>query len=277
MLSSLIALAAAQATAPPSGTPPTPPRQIGGTITTSDYPPAALRYEEQGTTSVQITVGPNGRVSGCTVLASSGSSALDSATCQLIVGRFRYAPATSNGRPTEADVTRRVVWRIPEGPSMMFAQGRFTWTVVASGAGATECRIEQIGTAFAQFDTGQCRKPNGDRMIAFEQMGAGHPATRVTHILSLLPEGEAATLPRLPGTPFAEWVAQVEVAPEGRVTACIPVSQQGAVPAYVSTPYKLGCQSLMGRTVFAATSTQEPRRARIGSAVYVQVMSPGAR
>jgi TonB family protein len=248
---------------------------MGGSISNQDYPAAAIRAGEQGIVEIRLTVGPNGRVSGCTVVASSGSSILDSTTCQLITRRFRYQPATRNGAPTLSDVTRRVIWRLPDGPEIMFAQGRFTRTVTISGAVAAECRIEQIGTAFVQFDTGQCRDPGGDRMVALEAMGAGQPATRITHILSLLPDGVASTLPRLPGTPFAEWIARVEVAPDGRVTGCTPVSQQGLPPAYVHFPYRLGCPSLMGRRAFQPVTSESVRRARMGSALYVEVL--GAR
>jgi hypothetical protein len=108
-------------------------------------------------------------------------------------------------------------------------------------------------------------------MVAFDSMGAGQPPTRITHILSLLPEGEASTLPRLPGTPFAEWIALVGVAPDGRVTSCTPVSQQGTPPAYVHFPYRLGCQSLIGRRAFQPVTSENVRRARMGSALYVEV------
>ena len=43
-------------------------------FSTDDYPPSALRNEEQGTTAVRLTIGPDGRVTGCTVTASSGST-----------------------------------------------------------------------------------------------------------------------------------------------------------------------------------------------------------
>jgi hypothetical protein len=88
----------------------------------------------------------------------------------------------------------------------------------------------------------------------------------------LLPEGDASNLPRLPGTPAAEWIAQVEVAPDGRVTSCTPVFQQGSPPGYVNFPYKLGCQNLMGRRAFQPVSTEGMRRARMGSALYVEVL-----
>ena len=61
-----------------------------------DYPEAALRSEEQGTVRASLQVGANGRVTGCTVTQSSGSSALDRATCSIIRSRARYSPATDS-------------------------------------------------------------------------------------------------------------------------------------------------------------------------------------
>ena len=79
----------------------------------SDYPDAARRREEQGTVRVRFTVGTDGRVSGCSVVASSGSSALDSTTCRILQRRFRYRPARdSSGNPVPETKTQAVTWRL---------------------------------------------------------------------------------------------------------------------------------------------------------------------
>jgi protein TonB len=83
-------------------------------ISNDDYPSSALRNEEQGTTGFRLDVGPDGRVSGCTVTASSGSAALDSATCRLLRSRARFTPATdSTGAKTSDSVSGRIRWQIP--------------------------------------------------------------------------------------------------------------------------------------------------------------------
>lgn len=79
-----------------------------------DYPQSALRNEEQGTTAVRLTVGTDGRVSGCDITSSSGSSSLDSATCNVLRRRARFTPAKdSAGQPTTDSITQRVTWRLP--------------------------------------------------------------------------------------------------------------------------------------------------------------------
>ena len=79
----------------------------------SDYPAAARRREEQGTLRVQFTIGIDGRVSSCTVLASSGSLSLDSTTCRIIQRRFRYAPARDRaGNAVPETKAQAVTWRL---------------------------------------------------------------------------------------------------------------------------------------------------------------------
>ena len=262
---------------PPPATPQLPPRLTAGTITSDDYPAAALRAEAEGTTSVRLNVGANGRVEGCTVMASAGNAALDSATCSLITRRFRFRPATRDGQPVASTVTQRVTWRIPEGPEIRFAQGRFTWTVTVSPAGSTECRIEQIGEAFDSFDIGQCEDPQGARMVAPVDLAPGQPPVRLTHVLSLIPDGERSTLPRLTGAPTAEWTVVVEANAEGRITSCTPVARQGEIPGYASPGLGRGCESLQGHRLFVPDPRMPVRRARLGSSLFVEVLSAPGR
>ncbi|RJF90679.1 energy transducer TonB [Sphingomonas cavernae] len=107
--------------AAPPPPPPAPPRvakkaeQRGGSISDADYPPAAVRAGDAGTTTVRFTVGADGRVSACDVTGSSGSSILDAETCKLILRRFRYRPAEDAGGAKIAETkTQRVTWRLPK-------------------------------------------------------------------------------------------------------------------------------------------------------------------
>jgi len=83
-------------------------------FSTDDYPAGALRNNEQGTTGFSLTIGTSGRVDACTVTSSSGSSALDQATCRILRSRARYTPARDeNGNPTTGRDSGRVTWRLP--------------------------------------------------------------------------------------------------------------------------------------------------------------------
>ena len=102
---------------PPPAAPPRPATPRGNPAswaTTDDYPARALRNEEQGTTGVTLQVGPDGRVTGCNVTRSSGSSELDEATCRLLTRRGRFNPAQQNGQPVAATWSTSVRWQIPE-------------------------------------------------------------------------------------------------------------------------------------------------------------------
>lgn len=84
-------------------------------VSDEDYPPNAVRNEEQGTTRFRLGVGPNGQVTQCSVLGSSGSPALDSATCRLMKQRARFTPArNSAGQPTSDSVTSAIRWVLPD-------------------------------------------------------------------------------------------------------------------------------------------------------------------
>lgn len=83
-------------------------------IITDDYPAAALRAEDEGVVSLSVQVGSDGRVSGCSIVASSGSAALDSAACRLYQRRARFEPARDDaGNAVATSYSDRVRWQLP--------------------------------------------------------------------------------------------------------------------------------------------------------------------
>jgi len=93
----------------------TPKGNPANWATTNDYPTRALREEREGTTSFRVTVGPDGRVTSCSVTGSSGSPDLDEATCSNVTRRARFNPATDGeGNPTTGQYSSRVRWVIPK-------------------------------------------------------------------------------------------------------------------------------------------------------------------
>jgi protein TonB len=108
--------------APPA--PPPPPRvakplqprgQPQSWVTNDDYPAAAMRSGDQGVTAVRLDVGPDGRVTDCTVTSSSGSSVLDSTACSLLRRRARFSPAEdAGGNKIAAAWSGRFRWTIPD-------------------------------------------------------------------------------------------------------------------------------------------------------------------
>ncbi len=111
--------------APPAPPPPAPPAiskaaaakgNPGSWVTNDDYPPAALRAGDQGSVGISFNVNAAGRIEGCSVSSSSGSSALDQATCRLVERRGRYSPALdAAGNPVAGGrKSLRFRWQIQE-------------------------------------------------------------------------------------------------------------------------------------------------------------------
>lgn len=112
--------------APPPPAPPAPPpkptvSQRAGVIGNPGrffgadaYPASAQRAEAQGRVVAALTIGTDGRVTGCTVTSSSGNSDLDDATCRISRSKVRFTPAKDDaGNPTTGSYTLAVRWVLP--------------------------------------------------------------------------------------------------------------------------------------------------------------------
>ena len=109
---------------PPPPPPPPPPSRARGVqrdgfgrwqrqIVGEGYPSRAVRRELEGTVGVRVTVGTNGRVSGCTVTSSSGESILDEGACDAMRRYARYEPALNDaGNPIAGSDSISIVYRL---------------------------------------------------------------------------------------------------------------------------------------------------------------------
>jgi periplasmic protein TonB len=108
--------------APPAPPAPPPVRRVEpqsasgnlqGLIRDTDYPQRAIDNEEQGTVSVVLSIGTNGRVTNCSVAGSSGSQSLDQTTCRILTSRAKFTPARdTSGNPTTGTFRQRITWRL---------------------------------------------------------------------------------------------------------------------------------------------------------------------
>jgi protein TonB len=94
------------------------PRQTSGRLHYSDLPPDLRKSRSGGDITVRYRIGTDGRVSGCTVVSSSGRPDLDAGTCQRITERFRFRPARdARGDPVPFVMTETHGWDdVQEGP-----------------------------------------------------------------------------------------------------------------------------------------------------------------
>jgi protein TonB len=82
----------------------------------SDYPASAQAAGAQGTARASITVGPDGRVQSCNITQSTGNSALDQATCNIIRRRAKFTPAhdASGNAVADTQSTPPITWRLQD-------------------------------------------------------------------------------------------------------------------------------------------------------------------
>lgn len=78
-----------------------------------DYPPYVGKSNGTGITRISATIRTDGRVSGCHVMRSSGSEALDRITCRVIEDRARFLPARDeDGRALKSQFIGIMHWRM---------------------------------------------------------------------------------------------------------------------------------------------------------------------
>ncbi|PNU03693.1 TonB family protein [Novosphingobium guangzhouense] len=114
-----------QTAAPPPAPPPPPPgpskargvRPKGqsswaGRIQ-SNYPTRAAREEREGRVGVRVQIGTDGRVSACSVSASSGSPDLDEAACDGMQRYARFDPALDDqGNAISSSYSTAIVYKL---------------------------------------------------------------------------------------------------------------------------------------------------------------------
>lgn len=110
--------------APPAPPPPPAPRKVQSAqsakgdlrtlFSADDYPASAQSSGAEGTAQAQLSIGPDGRVTGCNLIRSTGNTSLDSATCNILRRRAKFTPARdSNGQATSDTITTPpITWRL---------------------------------------------------------------------------------------------------------------------------------------------------------------------
>jgi protein TonB len=88
---------------------------LPGLFSSDDYPEEAMRRDEQGTVAYTLAINPRGSVSNCVIARSSGSAALDTATCTVLQQRAHFIPARDgSGRPVADLHSGRIRWVLPD-------------------------------------------------------------------------------------------------------------------------------------------------------------------
>lgn len=271
-----------RALTPPAMIVPGPPPQTGpggararanlaSYVTADDYPREAIRAGEEGTTGFRLTIGPDGRVTACTVEKSSGSALLDAATCRIMQSRARFTPAVDPaGRPTSDSVSARIAWRLPQGriiPDLVVISFH-----ISSEGKASDCSREVVMNGRVDRRTSpDCgpSPPDGPYFDALRREAKG-AAARVTIEARLIRDADAPwpDLERTGRRVVARELARVQVAGGGQVIGCSVLEYQplaaptmracSALGSRIGQYEKAGASEM--RLVLFTSLSAEPRR-----------------
>lgn len=93
---------------------PRPVHNLASYISDQDYPAAAIRTGQQGSSGVRVMVGSDGAAGDCRVVESSGSALLDETTCRIFTRRAKFEPARDHaGQPVPSLYFNRIRWVLP--------------------------------------------------------------------------------------------------------------------------------------------------------------------
>lgn len=108
---SLLMAAGPALAAPPTSATAEPLESPATWIDPGNYPAIARRFGITGTTEFRLAVDASGQPTRCDITQSSGFDVLDTATCQRLMARARFAPPRdATGKPVAGSYANRVKW-----------------------------------------------------------------------------------------------------------------------------------------------------------------------
>ena len=88
-----------------------PARIVASPYSVDDYPQASLRRGESGYARIAVTVSPEGKPIGCSVIVSTDYPDLDARSCAVMLKRGRFTPAVNEkGQASYAIYRQTVPW-----------------------------------------------------------------------------------------------------------------------------------------------------------------------
>ena len=79
-------------------------------VTRGDYPQDSIRLHESGEVTVTYVINEMGSIASCSVVLSSGNGRLDNAACVMVKRRWKYTPATQDGKPASIQYISKIVF-----------------------------------------------------------------------------------------------------------------------------------------------------------------------
>ena len=96
----------------------TPPLPITPhTVSEADYPLDAVTSQEQGATMLRYVILEDGTTGDIQILKSSGFARLDQASIAIVKSKWRFKPATANGKPVRSARDAEIVFALSPTPA----------------------------------------------------------------------------------------------------------------------------------------------------------------
>lgn len=151
--------------------PDVPLRPVMATHTIPPYPEVSVMTNEQGTTLLQVAIGPDGVPTKTTVVNSSGSLRLDAAAADYVKSSWRWNAPVKNCQPLAIETRVSIKWDLqdrrdgglqpptvnmhikdyPPGALQRHEQGAVGLMIVVSPTGKVMALITQ-SSGFAELD-----------------------------------------------------------------------------------------------------------------------------
>jgi TonB family protein len=218
----VIVLAAAVAAANASKPVPIDPQSW---FVNDDYPADAIRAEKQGKVGYRLDVDAAGAVTGCTIIASSGSALLDAPTCELLRKRARFQPARDrNGRAIASAWNSALKWVLPAPvESATTTDSGFAVTTYEAAPDGKLLSCRTVGEQGVRVGHDPCAGAAPSWIVKYA------PSYRILRLQS--GNGPVNMLPALPGPDWGQVISRrldiLSWATSGRLVACDVVASEG--------------------------------------------------
>lgn len=170
-----LAFLATAATTPPAATAIDP----ASWFSPDDYPLEAQIGRIEGRSSFQVDVDAGGHPTDCRITNSSGSAALDKATCDIVLKRGQFKPAMSHGHPVPGRYSQSAVWQLQGSLANGYAAVIVDFS---KDAAHPSCSVVNKGfsagslcdEALKQFNSSQPAAPRPAKAIALISIATGN-------------------------------------------------------------------------------------------------------
>ncbi len=166
---------------------PVPINNPGEWATAGDYPAEALADDKTGTVAFKLVVSPDGSPTQCRITESSGHPVLDTTTCELMMARARFEPASKAEYTSDNIYENRVRWNLPHTSFdiknlLLKKAGQCSFILSSNGSGATNIALFQDQSLFSE---------NRILVVILNDSWAITDSDRITDLVKVVAEGRS--------------------------------------------------------------------------------------